>query len=94
LFSGVSITLRIIFYRTLDAVSAKNVRLNLFGNPQRTAKDFAGGAFNEGGKLREVTKEVVGIHVLLNLSLFACDILRRFLQRVSLAKPSSAPLRF
>jgi hypothetical protein len=44
--------------------------------------------------LRAVTKEVVGIHVLLTRSLFACDILRRFLRRVSLAKSTSAPVRF
>src|ERR1700730_13298160 len=41
-----------------------------------------------------ITKEVVGIHVLRTRSLFACDILRRLLRRVSLAKPTSAPLRF
>src|SRR3982074_1844919 len=41
-----------------------------------------------------VNKEVVGIHFLLTRSLFACDILRRLLPRVSLAKPLSAPLRF
>ena len=41
-----------------------------------------------------VNKELVGIHVLLTRSLFACDILRRLLPRVSLAKPTSAPLRF
>jgi hypothetical protein len=41
-----------------------------------------------------ITKEVVGIHALPSRSLFACDILRRFFQRVSLAKPTSAPLRF
>jgi hypothetical protein len=41
-----------------------------------------------------ITKEVGGIQVLLTLSLFASDIPRRLLQRVSLAKPTSAPLRF
>jgi hypothetical protein len=41
-----------------------------------------------------LTKEVVGIDALLTRSLFACDILRRSLQRVSLAKPTSAPVRF
>jgi hypothetical protein len=35
-----------------------------------------------------------GTHVLLTRSLFACDILRRLLLRVSLAKSTSAPLRF
>jgi hypothetical protein len=43
---------------------------------------------------RAVTKEVVGIHVLLARSLFACDILRRFLWRVSLAISISASERF
>jgi hypothetical protein len=41
-----------------------------------------------------ITKEVVGFHGLLMHPLFGGDILRRFLQRVSLAKPTSAPLRF
>src|SRR5271165_5594145 len=44
--------------------------------------------------LRAVTKEVVGIHVLVTRSLFGGDILHRFLQRVSLAKLTSAPVRF
>jgi hypothetical protein len=41
-----------------------------------------------------LTKEVVGIHVLLTRSLFASDIPHRLLLRVSLAKSTSAPLRF
>jgi hypothetical protein len=41
-----------------------------------------------------VNKEVVGIHVLLTRSLFGGGILRRLLLRVSLAKSTSAPLRF
>jgi hypothetical protein len=41
-----------------------------------------------------VTKEVIGFYGLLMHPLFGGDILRRFLQRVSLAKPTSAPLRF
>src|SRR6516164_7860238 len=41
-----------------------------------------------------VTKEVAGIHVLLTRSLFGDGIPRRLLRRVSLAKPTSAPLRF
>jgi len=41
-----------------------------------------------------LSKEVVGTHALLTRSLFGGDILRRFLRRVSLAKPTSAPLRF
>jgi hypothetical protein len=44
--------------------------------------------------LRAVTKEVVGIHVLVTHPLFGGDILHRFLQRVSLAKSTSAPVRF
>ena len=36
----------------------------------------------------------VGIHVLLMRSLFARDILRRLLRRVSVEKPTSAPLRY
>jgi hypothetical protein len=44
--------------------------------------------------LRAVTKEVVGLHVLLTGSLFGDDILRMLLLRVSLAKPTSVPLRF
>jgi hypothetical protein len=39
-----------------------------------------------------VTKEVGGIHVRLTHSLFASDIPRRLLRRVSLAKPTSAHL--
>jgi hypothetical protein len=54
-------------------------RLNWFG-------DF-------GNFLFGVNQEVVGIQVLLTRSVFACDILRRFLPRVSLAKPTSAPVR-
>jgi hypothetical protein len=41
-----------------------------------------------------LSKEVVGIHVLLIRSLFGADILRRLLRRVSRVKPTSAPLRF
>jgi hypothetical protein len=43
---------------------------------------------------KKITKVVVGIHVLLTRSLFVCDILRRLLLRVSLEKPTFAPLRF
>src|SRR6476659_4585505 len=64
--------------------SAKNVRLVLSGNPAENDDEFR-------WRGKKVTKEVVGIHVLLTRSLFACDILRRFLRRVSLAKPTSAP---
>ena len=41
-----------------------------------------------------VTKEVVGIHVLLTRSLFGDGTPRRLLPRVSLATLTSAPLRF
>jgi hypothetical protein len=47
-----------------------------------------------GAGIGSVIREVIGIHVLLIRSLFACDIPRRFLLRVSLAKPTSAPVRF
>ena len=43
--------------------------------------------------MQEITREVVGIHVLLTRSLFGDGILRRLLLRVSLAKPTSAVLR-
>jgi hypothetical protein len=39
---------------------------------------------NERRALQEVTKEVVGLHVLLTSCLFSDDILRRFLRCVSL----------
>ena len=41
----------------------------------------------------EATKAVVGIHVVLTRSLFGGGILRSLLPLVSLAKPTSAPLR-
>src|SRR5215469_16127475 len=44
--------------------------------------------------LRAVTKEVVGIRVLLSRPLFGGGTLRRLLLRVSLGKSTSAPLRF
>src|SRR6516225_4967031 len=44
--------------------------------------------------LRGASKEVVGIQVLLTRSLFGDGIPRRVLLRVSLAKPTSASLRF
>jgi len=43
---------------------------------------------------REVTKEVVGIRVLLTRLLFGDGIPRRLPLRVSLAKPTSALLLF
>jgi hypothetical protein len=41
-----------------------------------------------------VSKDVVGIHVLMTRLLFGDSISRRLLLRVSPAKPISAPLRF
>ena len=54
---------------------------------------LSGSEKNEVRALRAVTKEVIGIHILLMRLLFGGDILRRFLQRVSLAKSTSAPLQ-
>jgi hypothetical protein len=48
----------------------------------------------EKSEPQEISKEVAGIHVLLTRSLFGDGIPRRSLLRVSLAKPTSAPLRF
>ena len=48
----------------------------------------------KGRALQEVTKEAVGIHVLLTRSLFGDGIPRTLLLRVSRAKPTSAPSRF
>jgi hypothetical protein len=62
--------------------SSVNVREAMDGNPRR-----------KGRALQKVRKEVVGIHILLTRSLFACDILRKLLGRASLAKPTSAPVR-
>src|SRR5271157_2019891 len=44
--------------------------------------------------LRAVTKEVVGIRVLLTRLLFGDGILRRLLRRVSAVNPTSAALRY
>ena len=45
-------------------------------------------------KLQKVTKYLVGFLVLLTRSLFGDGTPRRFLGRVAVAKPTSAPLRF
>jgi hypothetical protein len=95
-----SVALRIIWHNFLrgiwhnDDVQRRTRIVPARATRRRTAKDFAGGALNESRKLQKVTKEVVGIHVLLKRSLFACDILRRLLRRVSPLKSTSAPLRF
>ena len=47
----------------------------------------------KAGKLQEITKVAVGIHVLLTRSFFGDGIPRRLLLRVSPVKPTSAPLR-
>jgi hypothetical protein len=60
---------------------------------RRRAKDFAGGALNEGRKLQKVTEEVVGIHVLLTAH-FLPAIFCRLLRRGSQAKSACAPLHF
>ena len=43
---------------------------------------------------KSFTEEVAGIHVLLTRSLFAGDILRKLLVRVSPVKSTSADLRY
>jgi hypothetical protein len=43
---------------------------------------------------QEIMKEVIGVHGLPARSLFGGGILRRLLLRVSVAKPTSALLRF
>jgi len=55
---------------------------------------LAGKLMNERRELQEITKEVIGIHVLLTRSLFASDILHRLPLCISAAKSTSAPLRF
>src|ERR1700693_705041 len=50
--------------------------------------------FPQPSALRALTKEVVGIHILLTRSFFGDNIPRRLLQPISLEKPNSAPLRF
>jgi phospholipase C len=42
----------------------------------------------------EVSKEVIGTRALLARGPFVCDILHRFLRRVSVGKSTSAPVRF
>ena len=53
-----------------------------------------GGVLNEDRELQEVSKEVVGIHVLLTRSLFGDGIPRKFLLPVSPVKLTSAPSPF
>jgi hypothetical protein len=69
--------------------------MNLFPWVQHNEPYFASSVeLNEAREPQEVTKQVVGIHVLLTRSLFGEGIPRKLLQRVSLAKPTSAALRF
>jgi hypothetical protein len=51
-------------------------------------------AVRSGGALRELTKEVAGIHALLTRSPFGGDILRSFVWRVSLAKATFASSQY
>jgi hypothetical protein len=55
---------------------------------------FVGGVLNEDRELREVSKEVVGIHALLTRSLFGDSIPRKLLLPVSPVKLTSAPWPF
>jgi hypothetical protein len=48
----------------------------------------------KGGSCKKITKEVVGINVLLRRSLFGDGTPRRLLRRVSLTKSASRQLRF
>ncbi len=74
-----------LLYRSVLALHLKRLFDNA-GLPTTKPRDSA---------LRAVIiKEAVGIHVLLRRSLFGDGILRRLLPRVSLAKPTSAPLPF
>jgi hypothetical protein len=66
----------------VSSLCISSVCLKTLDFPQPNRRDSA---------LRAVTKEVVGIRVLLMRSLFVCDIPRRLLGRVSLAKSTSAP---
>jgi hypothetical protein len=56
--------------------------------------EACGELLNEGREPQEVSKEVVGNLSPLTLPLFVRDILRRFLRRVSLTTPTSAPVLF
>ena len=60
----------------------------------RVAEQTTIGQPPKGRALQDVSKEVVGIHVLLTRLLFGGGIPSRLLLRVSVAKPTSAPLRF
>ncbi len=55
---------------------------------------FVDGVLNEDRELQEVSKEVVGIHVLLTRSLFGDGIPRKSLLPVSPVKLTSAPSLF
>jgi hypothetical protein len=64
------------------------------GRHGNSAENFAGGALNEKQETAKVTKEAVGIHVLLKRSFLGGSIPRRLLLRVSLTKSTSVPVRF
>jgi hypothetical protein len=67
----------------------ENLTRKATGGGAKTQRRFARLARNWSDDL----KEVVGIHVLLTRSLFGDNIPRTLLLRVSLAKPTSVPLR-
>ena len=60
----------------------------------RYKPEACGELLNEGRELQEVSKEAVGNLSPLTRPIFVRDILRRFFRRVSLATPTSAPVRF
>jgi hypothetical protein len=67
------------------------------GNLAENGEGHRAGALDEERKTwhcKQLAKEVVVVHGLLMRSLFACDILRSSPQRVSLARSTSASLRF
>ena len=76
---------------TGDDVHYQTPRLPASPNPATLISPVVGKTDTEPAA---VSKEVVGIHVLLTRSLFDDGILRRLLLRVSLAKPIFAALRF
>ena len=82
-------------YREFRRCAPPERRVGLSGDSADNGERFRErGAETKDRELREVTKDVVGIHVLLTRSLFACGIPRRFLRPVSLAKLTSVLVRF
>src|SRR5271166_7190552 len=56
-------------------------------------KNRGRGVERKAGSFKGVSKEVIGLHLLLTRSLFGGGILHRLLPHVSLAKSTSAPLQ-